>query len=167
MSKRLYAKNCETDSDYARFAKFYIAESYQFDRQLSLLETIGHLMTTLQDSRFMLYENEQGELAAYLQYRYESDGETVFIESAILAEPYRSSWIFYRGFGDWVRKVENDNRGVRLVRFYVLANQTYLNRLYAKFAKYVGEREGGTGREVVYETAFADLWAYLKAGERK
>jgi hypothetical protein len=166
-SKRLYVKPCESDYDYVRFARYYLAKSYQFDRRLTMLDTIAHLMTTLQQSRLLLFDDERGELAAYIQYQFEDDGATVFFDSAILSESFRGGTAFYRGFGDVVRWIGRENGHVRLVRFFVLASDVYLNRLYAKFATSMGEREGGNGREVVYETPFADLKRYLRADKRE
>jgi hypothetical protein len=128
-----------------------------------MLDTIAHLMTTLHNSRLLLFDDERGELAAYIQYQFEDDGSTVFFDSAILSESFRSGTTFYRGFGDVVSWIGRENGHVGLVRFHVLANDAYLNRLYAKFATALGEREDGNGREIVYETPFAELRRYLRA----
>lgn len=167
MSKRLYMKSCESDYDYARFARYYLAESYQFDRELTFTGTIAHLVTTLHESRLLLFDDERGELSAYLQYKFEDDGATVFFDSAILSHSFRSGTAFYRGFGDVVRWIGRENGDVELVRFHVLTNEVYLNRLYAKFATFLGEREGGNGREVVYETPFSELCRYLRVDQSK
>lgn len=167
MSKRLYVKVCESDCDYARFARYYLAKSDQFDRHLTMLDMIAHLMTTLHASRLLLFDDDRGELAAYIQYRFEDDGATVFFDSAILSESFRGGTAFYRGFGDVIRWIGLENGHVRLVRFYALAGDAYLNRLYAKFATAKGKREGGNGREVVYETPFADLKRYLRADKQE
>lgn len=162
---RLYAKPCVLDKDYARFARFYIAHCNQFHEHYSLYDAIAHIFSSIHDSRLLLFNDEQGGLAGYTHYRYEKDKAAVFIDSAILLSAYRSSRVFYRGFVDLVMQIMEESSEIRLVRFHAHANQAYLNRLYGKFARRTGEREGDNGLEYVYETEFADLLRYLRVDE--
>ncbi|RIX51544.1 GNAT family N-acetyltransferase [Paenibacillus nanensis] len=159
---RLYAKPCDLDKDYARFARFFIAHCNQFHPKYNLYDAIAHIITSVPGSRLMLFDDERGELAGYVHYRYDESGTTVFIDSTILISAYRSSRVFYRGFCEVIRQVMLESGGVRVVRFHALGDQAYLNRLYGKFAKRIGELESERGQEVVYETDFEALLGYLR-----
>ncbi|WP_127533947.1 hypothetical protein [Paenibacillus kobensis] len=159
---RLYATSCRHDRDYARFVSYFIAQSHQFDDQYTFHEAVAHLMISLHNSRVMLFDDENGRLQAFILYRYEEGDNTVFIDSAIVTPEYRSSLEFYRGFGVWARHVMNERSDLSRVRLHVQADHTYLNKLYAKFAKPVGERENNGRAERIYETSFDELLRYLR-----
>lgn len=159
---RLYATPCVQDRDYARFVSYYIDHSHEFDDHYTFHEAIAHLMICLNDSAILLFDDEDGKLQGFILYRYEEAGETVFIDSTILSPNYRSSLVFYKGFVDWVRQVMLDHSSIRRVRFHVVADHAYLNRLYAKFAKRIEERDGGSRAEFVYESTFSELKRYLR-----
>ncbi|GMK39296.1 hypothetical protein PCCS19_23500 [Paenibacillus sp. CCS19] len=159
---RLYATPCKRDKDYARFASYYIEHSHEFDEHYPFQEAIVHLVVSLHESRIHLFDDENGKLQGFIQYRYEADQDTVFIESSIVSPAYRSGYAFYRGFGDWLRQVIEEVKDVRSVRLHVRADHGYLNRLYAKFAKRIGERESNGRLVAVYESACDDLRRYLR-----
>ncbi|PWW03257.1 hypothetical protein DFQ01_107154 [Paenibacillus cellulosilyticus] len=159
---RLYATPCVQDRDYARFVSYYIAHSYEFDEQYTFHEAVAHLMISLQDSRIMLFDDEEGKLHGFILYRYEAADGTLFIDSTILSPDYRSSIVFYKGFGDWVRHVMMEHSEIRQVRFFVRADHPYLIRLYGKFANRIEEIDRGGRAELVYESAFYALKRYLR-----
>lgn len=159
---RLYATPCKRDKDYARFASYYIEHSHEFDEQYPFQEAIVHLVVSLHESRIHLFDDENGQLQGFIQYRYGADQDTVLIDSAMVSPEYRSGHAFYKGFGDWLRQVIEEDKDVRSVRLHVRADHGYLNRLYAKFAKRIGEREINGRVEAVYESAIDDLRRYLR-----
>ncbi|MCU6708684.1 GNAT family N-acetyltransferase [Paenibacillus sp. J5C_2022] len=159
---KLKANDCLCDDDYARFARFYIAHSKEFHSLYSLHDALLYVMDTVTSSRLMLLDNEDGQLSAFIQYRYEDNGTVALIDSAILERTYRSSRIFFTGFRDIVRQIDLENESVCRVRFHALTDHAYLNRLYGKFARRIGEREGTNGRENVYETSMQELRRYLR-----
>lgn len=159
---RALAKPCISDSDYARFARFYIQGSMDFHNQYSTYEAIIYLMETIRQTKVLLFENEEKQVVGFLQYRYEDESATVFFESAILSEEYRSSRFFYEGFQDLVKHIFREYEAVKSFRFHVLAENRYLNRLYSKFAHKTGEREGELGVEHVFSVERAELSSYLR-----
>lgn len=158
--KRLYARPCKQDTDYARFVRYYLAHSHQFDERYSLHESLAHLTISLAESRLLLFNDEDGDMQGYIQYRFEN--ETAFIHSTILSPAYRSGIAFYKGFVEWARYIMEEQIGIRQVRFHVRADHAYLNRLYAKFAKRIQEQKNQGAELFVYETAFEALLQYLR-----
>ncbi len=159
---KVRSNDCLCDDDYASFARFYIAHSREFHHQYSLPDALLYVLDTLSSSRLMLLDNEEGQLSAFIQYRYEDNSAAVFIDSAILDRRYRSSRVFFSGFRDIVRQIGIENGDASRVTFHALADHAYLNRLYGKFARRTGEREGTNGRENVYETSMQELRHYLR-----
>ncbi|RJE86189.1 hypothetical protein D3P07_19110 [Paenibacillus sp. 1011MAR3C5] len=159
---RAEIKLCERDSDYARFAGFYIVHRRQFRRNYTIDSASAHILMTLPSCHILLVENGTGDLIGFTQYYYEADTDTAFIESAILLEEYRSSRVFFEGFRDMVRFVCRDYPSVRRFRFHVLAENRYLNRLYRKFADPAGERESYDEPELIYISELYRLKAYLR-----
>lgn len=159
---RARTKLCECDSDYARFARFFIANCRQFSRNYQIDSAAAHVLMTLPISRILMYENESGEMIGSVQYYYEADSDTAFIDSAVLLKEYRSSRIFFEGLRDLVRYVCRDYPVVRRFRFHVQIENRYLNRLYSKFADPAGEREGHGGPELIYVSELSRLKAYLR-----
>lgn len=165
MNKAL-AKPCASDSDYARFARFYLRRSKEFRSQYTIYEAAAHILTTMQGTRILLFENESGELIGFIQYQYVESEATAFIESVILSEEYRSSRVFFEGFRDLARQVCREYAGVKQFRFHALSDNRYLNRLYGKFAAKSGERNGADGTENVYIAELDGLLTYLGIVDR-
>lgn len=159
---RAEAKLCESDSDYARFARFYIAHSRQFRRNYAIDSAALHILMTLPSTRILTFENEARDLIGFIQYRFEEDTAAAFIESTILLDEHRSSRVFFEGFRDLVRYVCRDYPAVRHFRFHVLAENRYLNRLYGKFADKAGVRDSDGEPEFIYIAGLGVLKAYLR-----
>jgi len=150
------------DNDYARFARFYLKHSEQFDEQYMLHDALLHLITTIPETPLLLLDDEEGRLAGFIQYRYMDNNVKAFIESAILIEAYRSSRAFFHGFRDLVRvMLEETESKVQHVHFHAAATNDYVNRLYGKFARFSGSVDRNGRIEHVYVTGMDDLLRYL------
>lgn len=157
---RAKASRCINDEDYARFTRFYAARCGQFYSQYSLLDALFHLVATLSETHIMLFDDDKGQLIGFTQYKIE--GDTAFLDSAILSEPYRSSRIFYEGFRDLVKHIYAEHKEIQSVRFHALADNLYLTRLYSKFADKIGVRNGAIGLENIFVVKLEQLLKYLK-----
>ncbi|WP_435168299.1 hypothetical protein [Paenibacillus glycanilyticus] len=164
---RLFPAACHQDRDFARFARYFLAYSYEFDERLLFYDAIAHLTLSLNGSRLFLFDDEHGKLQGYIQYRLEAEGDTVFIESAILSPAYRSGMQFYKGFAKWTNHVMEEYAEIQRVKFHVRADHAYLINLYSKFAREIGETESRGRAELVFETAFDELRSYLRSDDTK
>lgn len=159
---RARGRSCANDSDYARFARFYIRHCRQFHPDYTFADALLHLVQTLPQSQVLLLEDGNGELIGFGYYRYEPEGDTVFVDSVILAEEHRSSFVFLQSFRELARTIRSERQSVRTFKFHALDDHRYLNRLYGKFAEPVGrvEQEGRTKR--VYAASWPELLRYLR-----
>ncbi|MBA9086630.1 hypothetical protein FHR92_003110 [Fontibacillus solani] len=157
---RARASHCVRDEDYARFTRFYAARCRQFNSEYYLLDALLHLVSTLSETHILLFDDDEGQLIAFFQYKVEDD--TAFIDSAMLSEHYRSSRVFYEGFRDVARHILAEHKNIETVQFYALADNLYLTRLYSKFADKTGVRKGGFGLENIFVVKKEQLLKYLK-----
>lgn len=159
---RAIAKPCASDSDWAKFARFYLKGSGDFHRDYTIHEAAAHIWTTCLHSKAILLQNEAEEVIGTLQYIYEEDTETAFIDSAILHSRYRSSPVFLKGFRAVIGQICRDHPGVESFRFLALESNRYLNRLYGKFAERTGVQDEDGDCRNVYEVKANSLRAYLR-----
>lgn len=164
---RLFPVTCNQDREYARFVRYFLAHSDEFDERFLFFDAVAHMTVSLRESRQLLFDDGNGKLQGYIQYRMEAEGETVFIESAILSPAYRSGIQFYKGLAEWTNRVMEEHIEIHRVRFHVRADHAYLIRLYSKFARKIGETESRGRAELVFETAFDELRSYLRADDTK
>ncbi|PZT53801.1 hypothetical protein [Paenibacillus silvae] len=150
------------DEDYARFARFYLANSDEFDEQYMLHDALFHLIDTIQQTHLLLFDDDQGQLSAFIQYRYIENVHTAFIDSAVLVKKYRSSRVFFAGLRDVVLWICEENRHVQTIQFHAAANNRYINRLYSKFAVWTDVQVRNGRTEHVYTAELEPLLVYLK-----
>lgn len=160
---RARVSRCVSDIDYARFSRFYAARCGQFHSQYSLLDALLHLVNTLSETNILLFDDDEGQLIAFIQYKIEDD--MAFVDSAILSEDYRGSRIFYEGLRDLAIHIQTEYKDIQTVRFHALADNLYLTRLYSKFADKVGVRNGMSGLENIFDVKMEQLLKYLKVDE--
>lgn len=159
---RARVSRCVSDTDYARFARFYVARSGEFYNQYTLHDALIHLITTTADSHVLLLDDDTDQLVGFAQYRYEEDDTIAFVDSTILAQEHRSGRVFFEGFRDLVRHILQENSNVRTLQFHALADHRYLNRLYGKFAQKTGVRDSPVGTENIYTAGMDPLLQYLR-----
>ncbi|WP_400164410.1 GNAT family N-acetyltransferase [Brevibacillus sp. TJ4] len=162
-------RSCTTDADLAQFTLAFIRQRSDFNSLFRLVDVLAMMLETLPDSLVILLEDEAGRTIGWIHYQYLNEellpdprGEVAFINSVILAEPYRSSRTFFHGFRRLAAHIREENSAVKEVRFFAQTENAYLNRLYAKFASIVEHRDGYHGPEHVYATDFSRLLSYLR-----
>lgn len=165
-------RRCESDEDYARFTLHFIRNRTEFSSRFLLMDALEYVMHSFQQSHTLLLEGEDGKLCGWVQYRYieeeeenappGSRGDIAFVESVAINPEHRRSRAFFKGFRDLVGRIACENGRVKAVHFHALADNAYLNRLYAKFARPIGEREGYGGTENVYAADINRLLRYLR-----
>ncbi|MFT9849464.1 GNAT family N-acetyltransferase [Aneurinibacillus sp. REN35] len=162
-------RRCVSDEDYAQFTLFFIRHRTDFDRRFSLSDTIFHILESIHDSHIVLIEDTNSNMIGWGHYKYvtpdyqpDPQGEIAFINSVIITKEYRSSRLFFHGFGELVGQIAEENSHVKQLHFYAQIENAYLNRLYSKFASVIGQHEGYHGTENIYAADFKKLVHYLR-----
>ena len=150
---------------------FFVRNRKDFNSRFTLYDSLEHILETVEHSHIVLSFDSSDQLIACGHYWYTSNdiepnpqGEVVFVSSALIAREQRSSLVFVKGFRDMANIIAEDNRNVKVMQFHAQTDNHYLNRLYGKFARHIGEHEGLNGMENVYAADFATLLNYLNRG---
>ncbi|MFE5321151.1 GNAT family N-acetyltransferase [Paenibacillus sp. NPDC056579] len=161
-------RRCEGDEDLARFTLYFIRNRNDFSNDFTVHDTLLHVLEEVRDSHIIMIEDDRHHMIGWGHYCYvdennekRPDGEIAFVYSVILQEAYRSSRIFWQGFRHMANQIAAENTHVRHFRFHARQDNQYLNRMYSKFARIIGSREGVHGTENVYSTEISELYRYL------
>ena len=132
-----------------------------FDRQA--VEDITRLLF---DKGGVLAGFKRGQLIALLGYflgepaRNYSNEEVGFLYLAALAKSVRMTHVAYQGLRFTIQSLQA--MGVREVRFHALLTDRYTNRMYARFARQLGEAESLRGDPtILYGASVDEVLAYL------
>ncbi|WP_409344944.1 GNAT family N-acetyltransferase [Paenibacillus sp. MBLB4367] len=167
-------RNCQSDDDYAQFTLYFICNRKNFNHQFSLADALVHVLESIPNSRIVLITDKMGVMIGWGHYRYinaenefDPAGEIVFVNSVIVHPSYHSSLIFAEGFRHLVQQIAAENSCVNYLQFCAQIDNEYLNRLYRKFSRIIGQREGYYGIENVFQANFEELLQYVKRFERR
>ncbi len=170
----LHYRRCVRDEDFVTFTRFFIRHRAEFNNGFSLSDIVAHILQCIQVSHVVLIEDNTNNVVGYLHYRFvtpenqpDPGGEIVFIDSAILLKEHRTPLSFTEGFHYILRQIAQENNRVKQVQFRAKADNAYLNRLYAKFAHFIGEYEAYNGTENIYSADFATLYQFINNFRRQ
>ncbi|MFS0725579.1 GNAT family N-acetyltransferase [Paenibacillus sp. 1P07SE] len=159
---------CRSDADYARYVLYYIRNRHLFSERMNLLDTLFHVLTSLQETRILLILSED-DLIGWGQfgivgesYRPDPEGTIMFMHSTVVDPAFRSNGLFLRGFRELIDSVAGETPQIREFHFFAQRDNAYLNRLYGKFARVIGQREGLHGEENIFATGMDELKRYLR-----
>ncbi|GBF77859.1 hypothetical protein PA598K_06436 [Paenibacillus sp. 598K] len=159
---------CRSDADYARYVLYYIRNRQLFSDKMNLLDALTDVLTSIQDTRILLILAEDdvigwGQFGVVDEaYRPDAGGTIMFMHSTIVDPAHRSNGLFLRGFRELLISVGEELPQLREFHFFAQRDNAYLNRLYRKFARVVGQREGMHGEENIYATGIDELKQYLR-----
>lgn len=168
MSMTIYCKRCATDDDYAKASLFMLQNKTELHPGLSTVDIITLLyyyMTA--GSLIMVMDADEHMLAVGAYYMGTPEQEfvdkqrVVLVDNVIVARSYRSTRVFIRGFRYLLSQIIEDNQEVQEFRFVALSENTYLQKLYPKFASFIGSREGTIGTEDIYSVEIHKLRTFL------
>jgi len=164
----VHFRRCIHDQDLVQFTLFFIQNRLDFSRRFTLVDAVYHILDNIQNSQIVLVVDSQDKMVGWAHYQYvtkehepDPHGEIAYIYSVILKQEYRSSRVFLQGFRYLVEQIRAENSQVKRVQFFAQSENAYLNRLYAKFATIIGEREGDHGHEYMYAADFTKLCDFL------
>ncbi|MDG0810179.1 hypothetical protein [Cohnella rhizosphaerae] len=146
---------CETDDDFAQASLFLLDHMRDVHPSFSVLDTVTLVYHYIAEG-FIVLVRDGGEavgLGAYYHGTREeafADKEIALIDLALAARSRRGTRVFADGFGFMLRAISERHPEVREVRLAAQSDNRYLNRLYAKFARPYGVRDGALGEETLY-----------------
>jgi hypothetical protein len=158
---------CETDEHFEKYAKFMIHNRKEMN--LNIKNLISALCNHFSDGKIIIVLNEHQDVIASAVYFIGTpennfkDNEIALLDSTILLEEYRTSFIFIKGLKKITNDIQQTKGKVKDVRLLVEKNNIYLNRLYGKFAEIQGERDN----VLIYSTSLEKLVNFIKMFEKR
>lgn len=161
-----------SDDDMAGASLFFLERKYDLHPSfttLGMLELLYGYMT--RGHLFCGFLPDGSVIAGAAYYlgtpeREYADQHVALIDITILDRAYRSSTYFLHGLTCLIDSIQQQHPEVREVRFVALSENTYLCRLYAKFAAFAYKREGHKGEETVFIDRIEKIVATLKKYRR-
>lgn len=154
---------CSSDNDYARIASFMVERRRDLHPSLCTIEMVTMIYRYMTDGHLIYVKDDDGRIVGACAYYLGTPEEdfrdrgTALIDLAILDESLRGSRIFLNGLRYTINSIADSHPEVETVRFCALSDHPYLCRLYAKFARYVGTREGSVGEESVFSEEIGQI----------
>ncbi|WP_135553668.1 hypothetical protein [Paenibacillus cymbidii] len=147
---------CASEDDFARASLFLLAHKRDLHPAYTTLEMVtliysyatkGRIVSAMDDNRCVV-----GVSAYYIgtPERDFMDRDVALLDVAIADPAYRGARLFLQGLVYMVQSIIEKEPEVQELRLAALADNDYLCRLYAKFAKPGYEREGSHGKEIVF-----------------
>ncbi|WP_217593225.1 hypothetical protein [Cohnella sp. GbtcB17] len=146
---------CATDDDFAQATLFLLEHMRDVHPSFSVLDSVTLAYQYITEGSIVLVR-EGGQavgLGAYYHGTREqafNDKDVALIDLALAVRSHRGTRVFLDGFGFTIRSIAERHPEVREVRLAAQSDNQYLNRLYAKFVRPYGVRDGVLGAETLY-----------------
>ncbi len=163
----LNCQMCESEDDFAQAGLFLLAHKRDLHPSFTTLEMVTLIYSYVTNGRLVSVRNEENRIVGIGAYYYGTpdrefqDKEVALVDVAIADKAYRGSRVFVQGLLYLVNRVIEGHPEVREIRLAAQEDNAYLRRLYSKFAKAGGVREGTHGREVVFHAEISNLRTIL------
>lgn len=122
----------------------------------------------IDQTMILLVTNKDEKPIAAVSYSYGTrenqfeDSDVVFIDCVLLEKELQGSLVFARCFLEMIKLISVEHPNTKEVRFYAYQHHHYLQRLYRKFARVVGEQESVFGIQDIFSVDFHELHQFLE-----
>jgi len=157
---------CETDDEFAQASLFMLQHIRDVHPSFSTLDTAALIYSYLAEGHLVLAKKAEDPVAVGVFFhgtREEgfADRDVALIDLALSDRNCRGSSLFVKGLAYMVESIAARLPGVREIRLVAQSDNRYLNRLYAKFVRPIGTRDGDWGSETVYAAPIANISSML------
>ena len=147
---------CVEDNDYAKVALFMVERRRDLHPSLCTIDMVTLMYGYMADGQLHYGMDEDGQVVgASGLYFEESEKDararnTALLDICIVDKERRGSRVFARGLQYMINYLSEYHPEVEVVRLCALSDNSYLCKLYAKFARFEGTRKGSVGQESVF-----------------
>lgn len=159
---------CKTDEHYEKYARFMI--EHRRDLYLNTKELIRILCDQLGEGRLFVALNDEDKVVGTGCYyigtpdKNFEDKDIVLIDTTIMLKEYRASFLFLKGLKTVVNDILQTACTVKEVNILVREQDSYLQRLYGKFAINTGIKRKDL---LVFNTTLDELLHYVMKFEKR
>ncbi len=164
---RTQFRRCESDEDFAAASLFLLENRQDLHPSFTTMDTVSLLYAYITEGYLHIGVDEDGQVvgtAAYYhgtQDKQFSDKQLACIDMVVLARKRRGGRLFLNSLRYMVGAIMTTHSEVEDLHFAALQENTYLCKLYAKFSKQVGIREGRNGHELIFSDNIRDIASRL------
>lgn len=163
-----FFKQCVNDEDFAKVSLFILERRHDLHPSFTTLDMVELLYMYL--TQGYLHQGAQADnriigASAYFHGTPErefTDKEVALIDMVILDKTYRGTRLFIHSLKYMVGWIMDEHPEVDELRFAALSENTYLCKLYSKFAKSSYTRDGKIGQETVFFENINKIGTILK-----
>ncbi|QMV39770.1 hypothetical protein [Cohnella cholangitidis] len=147
---------CTDDNDYARVALFMVERRRDLHPSLCTIDMVTMLYAYMTEGQLHYSEDENGRIvgagAYYLGTPEEEfrDRSFALLDVTIVDKARRGTRLFLKGLQYMINHIADSHPEIETVRLCALSDNTYLCKLYAKFARFEGTKDGKVGQESVF-----------------
>lgn len=158
---------CVTDDDFARASLFVMTYKKDLHPAFTTMDTVSLLYSYMTEGHLLQSVDEHGRIVGVLAYYHGTpeegfgNADVAFADMVLFDRDHRGTRLFIEGLRFWAGEVERAHPEVQELQFAALEENSYLCRLYAKFAEPRWEREGKIGKERVFCVKLHSLKATL------
>lgn len=163
--------DCDEDEDYEAYTLYILDHRKQLHPEFTIPMTFFFLGIQCFYGGCLIAKDLNNRVIGALGYVIGTpegeftDSHILRINMVHIAEPYRSSFLFYNGLKHFIHKQNSKTPKITEVQFFIPKENKNLNRLCLKFAKKVKETTS-LGTEILYSASFKELSTYLEKGHR-
>ncbi|MDF2650584.1 MAG: hypothetical protein K0Q73_6389 [Paenibacillus sp.] len=153
---RAHSRLCATDEDFAKVSLFILNNKHHLHHSITTVYMITQLYSYLTDGYLIQILDADDTVIGATAYYHGTpeqefeNKEIAFVDLAILDPTYRGSRVFVNGLQYLNNHIREKHPEVQELHFMALSENSYLCRLYGKFAEVSHSREGVIGIESVY-----------------
>ncbi|MBE1442757.1 hypothetical protein [Paenibacillus sp. OAS669] len=151
-----YCKRCVSDEALADVSLFAIENRRELHPSYGTLDMVSLLCSHITQGHLIYITNTDNRVLGMMTYYHGTpekqfeDKEIAFVNFAIMDKAYRGTRLFVKGLYYMVELIIEAHPDVQELRFNALTENTYLCRLYSKFASASHTQEGTLGEETVF-----------------
>jgi len=149
-------QRCVEDNDYAKVSLFMVERRRDLHPSLCTVDMVTLLYGYMADGQLHYGVNGDGQVvgASGLYFEELEKGaqarSSALLDICIVDKERRGSRVFARGLQYMIEHISEHHPEVEVVRLCALSDNPSLCKLYAKFARFEGTREGSVGQESVF-----------------
>ncbi|CAG7648547.1 hypothetical protein PAESOLCIP111_05620 [Paenibacillus solanacearum] len=162
-----YCKRCVSDEALAAVSLFAIENRRELHPSFGTLDMVSLLCSHITEGHLIYITNSDNRVLGMMTYYHGTpekqfeDKDIAFVNFAIMARAYRGTRLFVKGLYYMVELIIEAHPDVQELRFNALSENTYLCRLYSKFAIARYTQESNLGEETVFCAKIHQLRASL------
>ncbi|WP_166238511.1 hypothetical protein [Paenibacillus turpanensis] len=151
-----YIKRCTSDEALAKASLFAIENRHALHPSFGTLDIVSLLCSHITQGHLIYITDEDNRVLGMMTYYHGTpdknfeDTEVAFVNFAIMARAYRGTRLFVKSLYYMVELITEAHPDVRELRLNALSENTYLCRLYSKFAHASHTQESALGEETVF-----------------